>query len=160
MRTVRHFVLILYSTLCLAAAPPQDAGVAPLSIGISAPQDTVQSGSEVQIEVTITNTSDQNLRYRPLSWPDVKEDVRDSQGRPAPETAYGRELHARHIRPTAGSFPGTRILEPGDNVRYRYPLTVIYDLSRPDTYTVQVQRQDPVTKTIVKSNTITVTVTP
>ena len=36
----------------------------------------------------------------------------------------------------------------------------LYDLSKPGQYTIQVRRWDDDTKTWVKSNTITVTVTP
>jgi hypothetical protein len=36
----------------------------------------------------------------------------------------------------------------------------LYDLSKPGQYTIQVRRWDDETKTWVKSNTLTVTVTP
>jgi hypothetical protein len=40
------------------------------------------------------------------------------------------------------------------------PLGQLYDLSQPGEYTVQVSRVDEETKTLVKSNTITITVKP
>ena len=51
-------------------------------------------------------------------------------------------------------------VKPGATFEDHVDLTSIYDLSQPGKYTVQVQRTDAVSKTLVKSNTVTVTVTP
>ncbi len=161
MTGVNQRILVFVSMVGLvAAALAQRASAAqpPFSIVISTPRDTVKAGSNVDVEVTVTNTSDHDIKYRRLNWPHVKQDVRDSKGRPAPETPYGRELHAGHVGPTRNPLRGA--LEPGKTNRVRYPLTMIYDLSQPGTYTVQEEQEDPETKTFVKSNTITVTVTP
>ena len=51
-------------------------------------------------------------------------------------------------------------LKPSQDWRNTLRVSDLYDLSKPGQYTIQVRRWDDETKTWVKSNTITVTVTP
>ena len=51
-------------------------------------------------------------------------------------------------------------LLPGESWRDLILMKNLYDLSQPGQYTIQVRRWDDETKTWVKSNTLTVTVTP
>jgi len=51
-------------------------------------------------------------------------------------------------------------LDPGKSVTNRVNVTQVYDLSRPGKYTIQVKQYDDESKSFVKPNKITVTVTP
>jgi hypothetical protein len=50
-------------------------------------------------------------------------------------------------------------LEAGKTLKRQLNASKLYDMTAPGSYTIQVQRRDPETDTMVKSNTITVTIT-
>ena len=71
------------------------AGSQPFSLQISAVHQRVQSGSDVQVKLTLTNTSDGQITIVDIDrWCDYSLEVRDGQGQPVPETAYKRELNS------------------------------------------------------------------
>ncbi len=55
---------------------------------------------------------------------------------------------------------GPRSVKPRETLADVIQLDKLYDLSKPDKYAIQVERIDDDTKAIVKSNKLTVTVTP
>ena len=62
----------------------------------------VQSGSQVEVKLTLTNTSDGQITIVDIDrWCDYSLEVRDSQGQPVPETAYKRELKCTPWPPVA-----------------------------------------------------------
>jgi hypothetical protein len=83
--------------------------------------------------------------------PNYRIDVRDNEKR-KPQPARPGILYS-------GSAAFLH-LEPGQSVKQEYPVWDDYDLSKPGKYTIQVSRLDRETNTRVKSNTITITVTP
>ena len=144
---------------------PQPIQRAPaFSIAISAPSGIVKAGSEIEVEITVTNTTKGVVGVTSAhSSSEISAfDVRDSQGNLS-LTKWGRALIKHEGSeivelPTGGG--SVLFIEPGKSVTETIAIPGLYDLSRPGKYTIQVQRLDHVTMNTVKSNTITVVVTP
>lgn len=132
----------------------------PFSLTIATKESTVRAGSPVLVEVKMENKSDHDLAvYRAVSgdldqggWV-YKVSVRDTKGVEPPQTKFAQSVGV------AGSG-GYVSLRPEKTLTDRCNVAKLYDLSRPGNYTIQVERLDEQSKAFVKSNTITVTVTP
>ena len=152
-------------SLAIAVIPcSAQTGEVPFSIAISAQSDLMKVGSEILVEITLTNTSNHEIRVgkapgnQPLAESEYSIDVRDSKGHPAPDTEYGGKVRQRKIW-----FYRSResvALQPGESLKDGAVITKLYDLSRVDRYTVQISRPIPEQwgKGTVKSNTINITV--
>jgi hypothetical protein len=126
---------------------------APFSLDIASPSGTVKTGSGVALIIYTTNLSDQELK---LDCGRFDFQIQDSQGNPVSWIA-GNDLRKVH---EYGSGHVCRV-EPHDtDVTAIHHLEKLYDLSKPGQYTIQASRFDDTAKTWVKSNTITLTVTP
>jgi len=96
-------------------------------------------------------------------------DVQDSQGGTPPETDFGSSVGNRgdvpphylgqHVIPGREDLRGASY-KPGEERTEVIGVNELYDLSKPSQYTIQVRRWDDETKTWVKSNIVTVKVTP
>ena len=128
-------------------------------------------GSDVEVEVKMKNISAEDIFYSVLTgrgqgpvpsgftWEILK-----SEGKPVPFTEYGLKIN--HPEPELG--PGGYVpaagktvfglLGPGKAIVAKRALSKEYDLSKPGKYSIQALRFDG--KTDVKSNVITLTVTP
>jgi len=165
---------IAHSTLAAlivftCAAPSQQAGSAQgtnptFSLSISAAQEVVKSGSAVTVQVVLTNISDHKIGFPWLlghpAW-NYELNVRDSQGnavQPAPRNWVDKDGR-HHARIRAGSVTALS-LEPGEAMKHEFDVRDFKTLAQPGKYTIQVQRTDDESKSEVKSNTLTVTVTP
>lgn len=137
----------------------------PFSLTISSPQSSFKIGSDVTLELKMTNTSNRNISFG-AGWgmPVVDIEIHDVDGKQTPETPYGLRLHRKDPRfalQDSVTGPVTHpTLRPGESNDSIGSLNKIYDLSKPGEYTIQVQRMDPDSKILVKSNTLTITVTP
>jgi hypothetical protein len=150
---------LLIAVLGLAgfdAAQAQDVAPAPFSITISSPHIVVKAGSDVYVDIRMTNTSTADVYYAVGAGPVFQIEVHDTQGKRAPEGPLGFRAH----RPRAISRLIARTLKPGETYEVKGSLNSLYDLSNPGTYVIQAQRMDPQSKVLVNSNTISVTVTP
>ncbi len=131
----------------------------PFSIAISAETPVLKSGSRLWIKIRLTNTSDQdingvsNIENRvDVSY---EQEVRDSTGRLAkkehwtPEVVINGATHFNTLKPG----------ESGDSVTVVNPK---YDITKPGQYVIQLSRfiSDNPKDGVVKSNKITITVTP
>ena len=68
------------------------AGSEPFSLQISAVQERVQSGSQVALNLTLTNNPDGQITIVDIDrWCDYSLEVHDGQGQAVPETASKRE---------------------------------------------------------------------
>jgi hypothetical protein len=157
---------------CAAAAPGQTGqqGEAAhtakptISVSISAVQDVVKAGSAVMVNIVLTNTSDHKIGFpwiRGSGGRNFQLNVRDSQGDPAqsaPRTWVGKDRR-HHVRFLGGSAVVV-YLEPGQAKKDEFDACDFYILTWPDKYTIQVQRVDDESKSVVKSNTVTVTIEP
>jgi len=142
-----------------------------ISLSISAIKDVVKSGSPVVLEIAMKNTSNHDISY----WFENREDrggfdylidVWDDKQAVPEYTKLGRGLKGRedpaYVSPDTpiNSSGVVRILKVGEIATDRVSVSKIYDLTRSGKYTIQVRRFDEESKIQVKSNKVTVTVTP
>lgn len=79
----------------------------------------------------------------------------------APTDEHGKLVPQRtYPHPELGSLGSVRFntIPPGETVTEDQEVSVLYDMSKPGKYTIQVWRRNP--KYEIKSNKVTVTVTP
>ena len=136
------------------------AGSQPFSLQISAVHQRVQSGSDVQVKLTLTNTSDGQITIVDIDrWCDYSLEVRDGQGQPVPETAYKRELKCTPWPPVAGRRI-IRTLKPHESFNDLMYVNQAYEVNRPGDYFIQAMREIPkeLGKGTVKSNQAIITV--
>ena len=123
--------------------------------------------------VTLTNSSSHNIRV--WSHNDSDDDrgyrvnVRDDTGAFAPDTKRGIARNGRGDISSLTAEELTRygtvvsgacgVLKSGTSLSYFVTATRLYGLSKPGKYTVQLECLDEESKTYVKSNTVTVTIT-
>lgn len=142
------------------------------SISISAFHDPVKAGSPVSVIVTLTNNSKQDVEFgRLLSGADSKVEVLDSNGNSPPDTRFGY-IHNGHVAqsdldPSRVSVDDLKdsgvgvMVKAGQSTTWGIVVTRFYVMSLPGKYSIYIERADPADpKTTLKSNTITVTVTP
>lgn len=138
------------------------------SVAIETPMATVKVGSEIVVNIALTNLTDQGISVDMEAGGrgefDFTINVNDSAGRPAAYSEYYRAVKGQHetgrpmvvVTYSSGPHPVKARGVLKDTVQ----LDKLYDLSQPGKYTVQLERVDVLTKILVKSNQITVTVTP
>jgi hypothetical protein len=160
--------------LCLAAIPivaqtarqPFSASISiePPASQIDPESYSVKAGSEVFVRVHLTNISRRKLAmgYDGDSRTGIcfehQYEVRDHNGKPAQK----RPISHPEIGATSHGWPA-RILKPGESMDINGDyISRLYDLSQPGEYTIQLSRaaSDNPKDGVVKSNTITVMVTP
>jgi hypothetical protein len=142
------------------------------SISISAFEGSVKAGSPVYIIVHFTNKTDHDLEFgRVLSGADCRIDVRDAQGKWPRETGFGyvHNGHVAHIEDDLTRFSSNDLndndiwasVKAGQTTEWDINAAKFYDMRQPGKYAIRVEREDPEdSKVILKSNTVTVTVTP
>jgi hypothetical protein len=158
-----------------APATEQPRTSAPLSLSIKADSDAARPNLPVDVLVDTKNVSTHSIVLRrqeraqdPAMLGSVfRIDVLDSQGNAPIETGLSQSTNNRADTPPDSALmisaraAGTVLsIGPGEVWRNTIRVSDLYDLSKPGQYTIQVRRWDDETKTWVKSNTITVTVTP
>ncbi|HET6143080.1 MAG TPA: hypothetical protein VFE02_06195 [Candidatus Acidoferrales bacterium] len=159
-------ILTLYLTRSVAAQSPPSPS---FSIAISAVQNTAKAGSEIKITALLKNVSEHDLGiarttggHRADSFYTLE--VRDQSGNLTPKTVLRREIEehgtANGEIVLLGGSVFTHTLKPNKILEGGIVVTNSHDLSKPGRYTIQCQRFDEETKTIVKSNKLTMTVTP
>lgn len=139
------------------------------SVGISAAQDVVRSGSAVTVRSVVTNISNQKIWVVSLGE-DVEYHVWDSRGFPVrranPRVERARlqlqvDKHGEHVVVPYIMARGVWFaVQPGQTVEDDLVISEFYELTRPGKYTIQALRPDPQSHAVVKSNTITLTVIP
>ena len=145
------FYLIVSLTLCQQASNPG------FKITITAEDSTVVAGADISIKVSLTNTSDHDVRegvmYGRGNIASIyRFEVRDEHGKLVPKRTYPH--------PELG-FPGSvrfSPISPKQTIAEAQEVSALYDMRKPGKYTIQVWKRDP--KDDIKSNIVTVTVTP
>jgi hypothetical protein len=156
-------------TVILVGAVVPDAQSAPrhpkpaFSISISTAHEFLKLGDELEIEIATRNTSNQELMFSQDGIKDLnlQVEVRDAAGQEPRLTAdYDRRLHpkTREDLPFGGSHAD--LVKPGRISKEKIILTRMFDLTAPGKYMIQVHRFDEISKTEVKSNSISVIVNP
>jgi hypothetical protein len=132
------------------------------SLTIRPVHDVATAGSQIRLQVVLTNTSDHDigiLKSAPES--DYIVDVRDSRGNVAPDTDFGRKQKDPATVKVSVATP-MYSLKPGESLRDEIQIERLYKISSLGRYNIQVSRIVPeeMGSGVVKSNTVNVTVTP
>jgi hypothetical protein len=151
MEAFYYFLLFVNLALCQQAKNP------PFKIAITSAPATVVSGAEVSIKVSLTNTSDHDVRggvgYTRGNIASIfRFEVRDEHGKLVPKRIYPHPELEGVGTVRFGTIP------PGETVTEDQEVSALYDMRKPGKYTIQVWKRDP--KYDIKSNKVTVTVTP
>jgi hypothetical protein len=144
---------VLTVTLVGSPPPPQRPATS-FSLYITDDEDSVKPGDKIVVHIEVTNTSDHDIVYVPNSA-SVDIQIRDARGNLAPLTEAGREKRKQLGMP--GGNP--HVIKPGDTLNLNVEADGLYDL-QPGDYTLQILQFDKETNTWVKSNALTITVTP
>ena len=141
---------------------------------VRAEHDTVKAGAPIFLNATLTNQSDHELTFGYDRNRGIFEvDVFDDAGKFAPDKRKGYrngrldlEQLARTSTPEqvikSGLLTGNAVwvtLKPGRALVETIDVSKYYEMTRPGGYKVLIQRPDPETKEMVKSNQIELTVT-
>jgi hypothetical protein len=160
---IRFHLLLAGAIFGAAVAGAAQTTPANFSIKIVARHDVVRTGSDVSVVVLLTNIANHELHYTTVD-DDMFGDngyvpkILDDAGKPVPLTKYGQMIANRtYLQGRRGQVG----VQPGETtVPHEISLSELYDLTRPGKYTIQMERMDKDAKVRVKSNIITVTVTP
>jgi|SRR5580692_1777635 hypothetical protein len=160
-------ILLLIATLLVTQSTDQANKPPAMSVTISAASETVKVGSELRIKILITNKSDHEILLgKPAGKAGQGEflnliEVRDERGNAVPKTRYYRQIRGEEYVPV-GVYVSTIgfSVKPGESMEEEAIVSKLYDLDKVGKYRIQTQHDDPDNKALVKSNTITVTVTP
>lgn len=142
------------------------------SMTISTAQIVFKTGTDVKLEIIVKNISDHDVGVDKSPGENSGEshnkvEVFDDKGIPVRETGYKRalegnggydEVSGRIIIPMGSTM--TIFLKPGETLKDGITVNKLYYLDKPGKYTIQCQRFDEERNSWVKSNKITVTVTP
>ena len=148
----------------------QDTPVDPFTVVISTRNPVVKSGEEIEVKIALTNTSDKELSIAAVIDSDTglsknyRFEIRGSNGKLLAKKAYPpRALPPGEVEgPSTVNNFSVGGLKPGATSFEERSLMQAYDLEAPDTYHIQLVRYVPGNPKHpgVRSNTITVTVTP
>jgi hypothetical protein len=135
----------------------QQSNNQPFKIAITAESSTVVAESDVSIKVSLTNTSDHDVRegvmYGRGNIASIyRFEVRDEHGEMVPKRTYPH--------PELG-YPGSvrfSTISPKQTITEDQEVSALYDMRKPGKYTIQVWRRNP--DCDIKSNIITITVIP
>ena len=159
MKIRSALVLVLISGMVAFAG--DQAAKAPFTLEISTDQPVVKAGSAVWIKVHLTNTSkramDCSATISNMTGvdPNYIFEVHDEAANAAPIRMH------EHPELATGQ-PISRSLKPGERLTDDEEVSQVIDMSRPRRYTIQVSRRvsDSKKDGVVKSNAITISVTP
>jgi hypothetical protein len=155
-------------TCSAQCSEPRPGAKSVLEIYASPVQHKFTLGSPVLVKVSMTNIS----RHDVFVWLEkgggenqYEVDVRDQNKTSPANTEYGKgrnghvHLETLNFKDLIGSG-ACMPLRRGKTIVYELNVSRLYSLNAPGKYYVRVQRADPESAAIIKSNTVRVTVTP
>jgi hypothetical protein len=154
MQTLYCFFLFISLALCQQTNKP------PFKIAITAEHSTVAAGSDVVIDVSLTNNSDHDV-YEGVMYMDRT--ALDSTFLFEVHDEYGK-LVAKRTYPHPELATGSvkfRTIRVGETYTQAQRVSAQYDMRQPGKYTIQVSRRisdNPGND--IKSNIVTITVSP
>jgi len=157
MKPLLSMFLVLTTLVNLPQGGTSGQGPEPFSIVIAAADSTVKINTDLVIKVRLTNNSDHpiNASYHVLQGVNMgyQYEVRDANGNVPP--------HKEQKSGMEGSLR-LRTLNPGESLENTVTLNRLYDMSVPGKYVIQFSRNISGYEKdgVVRSNKITVTVTP
>jgi hypothetical protein len=168
MRIFLASAICFLTAIFVLSANPNPAAKDEFSVSLKAPANPLKAGTEIRLNVTITNISDHDVLFArtPGTTPDETlsnhVEIHDEQGHVPDQTPYFRNLNEN---PSSffGSFV-THTLGPGKSFDDAVVVTRLYTLTNLGKYRIWVARgQQPLRlapKYTVRSNEVTVLVTP
>jgi hypothetical protein len=166
MRLIRSLPVILALLLVSAKqiSSQSQTEKSAFSVAISTAEQSFKAGSEVNIEITLTNISGKNIS---VYWPGDNLEPNDMEyqivvinqvGKVPPRTRLGRNVidHEPGIIMGHGPVLPNREVKVGETLKQKLNLNKFF-LLEPGTYTVQLKRGDG--ENAAKSNTIRLTIT-
>jgi hypothetical protein len=153
------FYVYVFVTFVACACAQASTANASFSIAITPVHPNVTARDDVWIELTIKSLTDRSIVLGSSTDgntnmdPNFVVEVTDEFGNPVPKVKYPV--------PPSG-HPVSRTLDPGATMTEQEPVSRMFDMSKPGKYTIQASGPitDPPEASIVKSNKITVTVSP
>jgi len=160
--------VLLSASLAWGQSPPQPKAP-PYTLTLSTLQGVVKAGSEVSLDLAVKNISHEQVVWNWQPHPykgeinyEIRVDVQDSQGNRPPMTdAFGSAMETKKQVGPANKFLVPEYIKPGETLTEKVSITDRYQLTVPGKYTIMVHKLDSYVSNVeVKSNTITITVTP
>lgn len=151
---------------CMHVQAAKIGQAAPLSFSITISAKTsLKAGSPLQVAVVIRNISGHDMLLqteyiRPFVEVTDRVSVTETSGATINETKFGKKVMGHD---GAGAFTGKVVrtpLLPDQSFKYQLDISELYDLNRPGRYNIRIERFDDISRTFVKSNAVTVIVTP
>jgi hypothetical protein len=139
-----------------------------ISLSLSAVHDSIKAGSPVLMKVVLKNKSDHDLSVFLLDAAGENQylaEVYDEKRQVPTETEHGKIINGHVpnelLKPKDMTFNfACFAMKPGETITHDLNLSRIYNFDKPGKYEIQVQRGAPESLDYVKSNKVTVTVTP
>jgi hypothetical protein len=128
-----------------------------LAILLTTHHTTIHSGSRVELEMKVMNTSQHSVSYYGDVLSPYEIEVLDSVGKAAPDTETGLKLREMRRNGVARNATGFSYLKAGESITRRCVLNDYYNISRPGTYFVQIHGPEP---PYTPSNTLALIVLP
>jgi hypothetical protein len=153
-------LLLVVGTFALPVSRLAKGAANIFSLAISTPRETVKTGSNIELLVKLTNDTNHEITLSSRNtYCDYKLEVGDSNGHSAPETEQKRTLNC-----SAYADAGRHViiqLKPGEHHEDLIFMNQLFDMNRPNKYTVRLTRDIPkqLGQGQVSSNTIAITVT-
>jgi hypothetical protein len=163
------FALFLACAGRVAGQAASPAATEPsFTMKISLRDENVKPGSEIMVNVELTNTSASEIALVRIYTgpPPYTVYVFDREGKEAPSAPFGSALRKGEtamrqngkVRNFGAASGGPVRIAPGKTAKDGVTIERMFEFA-PGTYTVRLERVDPYTKLLVKSNTVTLTVT-
>ena len=158
-------VVILGVCLCDIGVKAQTT---PLSVSIEIDNSSVKLGADIQVKATLKNNTDQDIQVSELrmegdSRLEYKVNVeRDDHTAVAKKYAEKLRRHEVSRDPLATGSVQFVPIQPGKTHEGGVNISNRYEFDKPGKYSIQLERELPESLGggVIKSNTITVTVTP
>ncbi len=160
MELIRCFLIVLMAVSVSAGqSPSQNQNVDPVfSIAISTLQQTVKIGSDIIVEISLTNRSGRTIT---MWWPDnglardeeYKIMVLDESGKMPPRTWAGRNVIDQLGVVVGSAHLANRDVKDGEVLKHKLEIARFFEF-QPGKYTIQLQRGEG--EKAVKSNIISV----
>ncbi|HTZ94974.1 MAG TPA: hypothetical protein VMB18_01165 [Terriglobales bacterium] len=164
--------LLCIGVIVSAADGSSSTPPATIAIQISASPQVADRGKAIEVNIVVKNISSQMVPIWRSNGKDQAEisgylvRVSGPHGRPVPKTRYYKIFTGEpveNMRPEENihtSGGPTFSVQPGATLKDEFLLNRLFDLSTPETYSIQIERKDPVSGLPVKSNSIEVVVKP
>jgi hypothetical protein len=123
------------------------------TLTVSSSRQVWKSSEPIHLDATVQNLTDLRLHLSSSqsAWENGEIFIRDANGVPVPPIEDPSTVRR--------SFPSI-FIEGGKTLKESFNISRQFDLAKPGQYYIQIEKKDPTTKIVVKSNTLVLTVTP